>query len=308
MTADGGQFPGGRGLGGDPPGADEPGEQPVRLGGPQHVEPVHRAAVRGDDRGQGAPAGHDDRGVSRRGKQRGHLPGAGRVVQDDQLPVGAGIRAGVRSGFGQQPGRLLDGQRCSVGPGQREYEHPAGEGVLCLVGRLTGQRRLSDARCARDDDQPRPVGAGEPLGDGSSVALAPGEGGDGRYLPPRPAAVGGRAARRQCGDRGPGQRPGGRRPGHRRGGRQVLGAQDGELQTAQSRARVDAQLVAEPVAYGAVLGERLGLPSGAVEGLDELLGEPFAHRVAAGALVEVDQDLMAVAGGEFQIADPLQDP
>ncbi len=124
----------------------------------------------------------------------------------------------------------------------------------------------------------------------------------------------GLADARRSRDDDQGGRTGGQRGGSgrgrgargRRGGRQLLGAQDGEFQSAQSRSGVDAEFVPQPVAHRAVLGERLGLPPRAVERLDELLGETFAHRVPACALVQVDQDLMAVSGGEFEVADPFQ--
>lgn len=346
MPADAGEFRGRPRLGRDPVGADEPGEQCVRLVRPEDVQPVDGAAVRGDDRGESPSARDQYGGVLGRGEQRQHLPGAGRVVEDEEPAAAIAV-----AGPGEQFPGLVQGEGAAVRPGQREGEHPAGELAADLVRALVGQRRLADAWRPGDDDKPGPVGRGQPGGDGPPVALAPGEPGHGRQarapgaLPghPAPAAVRsgpGRPRRRHVqrtrGGGGPrriglGGRPRGGPHGRchswpwpwpRRGpdGRprrrtthgsrlrpaELLGPQDGQFQAAQSGPRVDAELVAQPVPYRAVLGEGLRLPPRAVEGLDELLGEALAHRMAAGALVQVDQHLVAVPGGEFEIADPLQ--
>ena len=73
-----------------------------------------------------------------------------------------------------------------------------------------------------------------------------------------------------------------RRRGVGRVGESVVGLQDALLELGEFGARVDAEFVGEQPAGVGVDGQRLGLPSAAVEGEHQQFAQPLAQRVGGG--------------------------
>jgi hypothetical protein len=96
-----------------------------------------------------------------------------------------------------------------------------------------------------------------------------------------------------------------RRDGRRRGRLGIL-AQDRQLQIAQPRRRLDAQLLVEPPAEALVGGERLGLAARAVEGEHELAVRALAQRVRRDQQLELGDELAGRAAGEIRLDALLQ--
>ena len=100
-----------------------------------------------------------------------------------------------------------------------------------------------------------------------------------------------------------------RRPGERRLLEQerVVLAEDRGLELAELRAGVDAELLDEGLARGAVGGERVGLPAGAVEREHELRARPLAQRLGLDERLELGDELGVAAQREVGLDALLDD-
>ena len=81
-------------------------------------------------------------------------------------------------------------------------------------------------------------------------------------------------------------------------------AQDGRLQLLELGPRVEAQLVEQRLAGGAIRGERVGLAAGSVEGEHQLSARPLAERVRLDDRLELGDELRVAAEREVGL-DPL---
>ena len=84
----------------------------------------------------------------------------------------------------------------------------------------------------------------------------------------------------------------------------VVLAEDRGLELAQLRAGVDAELLDEGLARGAVGGESIGLPAGTVEREHELRARPFAQWLRGDERLELGDELCVAAEREIGL-DPL---
>jgi hypothetical protein len=286
------QFGGGRRLRGRAGGAEVTGEHLRGLGVVDHPQRHGPGAVPGDQIGQPGPTG-DHRGAARRaGQQRLDLGRAPGVVQHQQHPAAGhqtaverdlAVRIRRHGGRGDaQPGEQTAHRHVArhrlpprVEAAQVHVELAVGEPVGVVVRPPQGEPGLAHATGPVDDRHPR--GTATVRGQQGRVQIgqsagATGEGGRQRWQLPGPWRRRGRGA-----------------------------PQDLPVQRLERRAGVDAQLVGEPSADPVVAGQRVGPPVAAVQGQDELTGEPFVERLRGGARGERADQLGVPAAGQQQV-------
>jgi hypothetical protein len=212
--------------------------------------------------GEPLPAGRQDREPPGRGEQLLGQPGHGGqqvlAVVEHQEPAGPPRPPGERLPQGRarhhlDPGGVGHGVAHGAVVAQRGQVHPP-HGVVA-VGGLLGQAGLADPARA-DQRHQRPGGEG--LADQRELPLPADE----RGRPPGP---------RPPGPVGPVAAVG--RDGLQRPPQHLL------LEPPQLRRRVEAELVAEPVAVAGEGGERLAGPAGLPEGGDQQGDGPFPPRL-----------------------------
>ncbi len=247
------------------------------------------AAARGEA-GQAHPAGDDGGAALGGGQGRLYLLHAVDVVEHDE---GAPLAVAVRHGQRVRRARLAP--LAVVGSDAHEVL-AVGEGVADLLGDVHREGGLADAGRAGDDREGRAAAlGGELFHQFGALALAAGEVGE----------VGGEREAGVVRSGAPAAGRFGRRGGLGRVGAHGLAAQDGHLQPAERRSGVHAEFRAQVLLDGAVLGEGVGLPSGAVEGLDQPLPEPLVTGVGAGHRTEFGERLATSAQGQLDVEAAL---
>jgi len=83
-------------------------------------------------------------------------------------------------------------------------------------------------------------------------------------------------------------------------------AKNSSLELLERRARLDAELFDERLTQGPIRLERLRLPSGAVEGKDELGAKPLSQRVLYHESLELSGELGVAPKREIRLDSPFE--